>query len=338
MININISSVYIYRKMKFLASTFEEYISAIKKYNLHPELQPIMESAATNSATSAPPPNMIFYGPAGVGKYSQMLWFLKPRFQKKLTVQYNKQSYNFHFSNIHYEIDMALLGCNSKLLWHDIFVQIIDIITVRALGYGVIVCKNFHAIHTELLEIFYSYMMGGGNSITPRVSFILLTEHISFIPTNIINSCFIVNVARPSVTTYAALYEATVSSPSSQPSPSQPSPFPPNLKEYLAGGAGGGTRAFQLICDNIIKQIKKPETLSFIEFRDAVYEIFIYNLDVAECIWYIIVHVSPPTLPILQKSYSFLKYYNNNYRPIYHLENFLLFLSHHTMGRSPPLS
>jgi hypothetical protein len=317
--------------MKFLASTFEEYISAVNKFNLHPELLPIMQAATSVSF----PPNMIFYGPAGVGKYSQMLWLLKPRFQKKFTVQYNKQSYNFHFSNIHYEIDMALLGCNSKLLWHDIFVQIMDIITVRGLGYGVIVCKNFHAIHTELLEIFYSYIMGAtthSNSSVPHVSFILLTEHVGFIPTNIINSCFIVNVARPSVSAYAALYAATnIASPPSIPL-SQP---PPNLKEFLAGGAGGGTRAFQLICDNIIKQIKNPETLSLLEFRDAIYEIFIYNLDVAECIWYIIICVSP-TLPILQKSYSFLKYYNNNYRPIYHLENFLLFLSITQGGAAPP--
>ena len=30
---------------------------------------------------------------------------------------------------------------------------------------------------------------------------------------------------------------------------------------------------------------------------------------------------------ILIKSYTFLKYYNNNYRPIYHFENFMLFLT-----------
>jgi len=29
---------------------------------------------------------------------------------------------------------------------------------------------------------------------------------------------------------------------------------------------------------------------------------------------------------IMLKTYSFLKYYNNNYRPIYHLESYLFYL------------
>ena len=29
---------------------------------------------------------------------------------------------------------------------------------------------------------------------------------------------------------------------------------------------------------------------------------------------------------ILLKTFVFFKYYNNNYRPIYHLENYLLYL------------
>ena len=53
---------------------------------------------------------------------------------------------------------MALLGCNAKLLWNDIFNHIIDIISTSKHKKGIIVCKNFHEIHSELLEIFYSYM------------------------------------------------------------------------------------------------------------------------------------------------------------------------------------
>ena len=30
---------------------------------------------------------------------------------------------------------------------------------------------------------------------------------------------------------------------------------------------------------------------------------------------------------ILLKTYNFLKYYNNNYRPIYHLESYLFYLT-----------
>jgi hypothetical protein len=65
------------------------------------------------------------------------------------------------------------------------------------------------------------------------------------------------------------------------------------------------------------------------DFRDNIYDIFIYNLDIAECVWYILetLILSKKIVNnidnILYKTYSFLKYYNNNYRPIYHLENFL---------------
>ena len=53
---------------------------------------------------------------------------------------------------------MSLLGCNSKTLWHEIFFQLVDIISVKQNKIGIIVCKNFHTINSELLEIFYSYM------------------------------------------------------------------------------------------------------------------------------------------------------------------------------------
>ena len=53
---------------------------------------------------------------------------------------------------------MSHLGCNSKILWNEIFMQIVDIISVKSEKIGVVICKNFHMIHGELLEIFYSYI------------------------------------------------------------------------------------------------------------------------------------------------------------------------------------
>ena len=65
--------------------------------------------------------------------------------------QDKKQEYMYRISDIHYEIDMASLGCNSKLLWHDLFFQIVDIVSVslKTNKIGIIVCKNFHNIHNE---------------------------------------------------------------------------------------------------------------------------------------------------------------------------------------------
>ena len=70
----------------------------------------------------------------------------------------NKKEHVFKISDIHFEIDMELLGCNAKILWNVIYYNILDIISTKADLTGIIVCKNFHMIHSELLETFYSYM------------------------------------------------------------------------------------------------------------------------------------------------------------------------------------
>jgi hypothetical protein len=73
--------------------------------------------------------------------------------------------------------------------------------------------------------------------------------------------------------------------------------------------------------------------LSFTDFRDTLYDILTYNLDVTECLWYILRYFienqslnSQDITDILDKSYYFLKYYNNNYRPIYHLESIMFYI------------
>ena len=147
--------------MKFQETHFEEYINAVNKINIHPRLEKVYSHFPSSIDKLG---NLIFYGPSGVGKYSQMLYSIKKyshselKYEKKLSLVFNKDVYFFKISDIHYEIDMSLLGCNSKLLWHDIYLQIVDIISAKTEKSGIIVCKDFHNIHSELLENFYSYM------------------------------------------------------------------------------------------------------------------------------------------------------------------------------------
>jgi hypothetical protein len=89
----------------------------------------------------------------------------------------------------------------------------------------------------------------------------------------------------------------------------------------------------KIICDKIIKEMVEINELKFSKFRDLLYDIFIYNLNMTECIWYILTTLiqlkkikSNNISELLLKTYIFLKYYNNNYRPIYHLESFLFYL------------
>ena len=73
--------------------------------------------------------------------------------------------------------------------------------------------------------------------------------------------------------------------------------------------------------------------MNFLEFRDICYDILIYNLDINECIYYIVSYFikndmlkSDAADKIYNKLIRFLLYYNNNYRPIYHLESFFYYL------------
>ena len=67
---------------------------------------------------------------------------------------------------------------------------------------GILVCKNFHKIHSELLDIFYSYMQNMKHK-NLNLKYILLTEHVSFIPDNILERCKIISFNRPTKTKYS---------------------------------------------------------------------------------------------------------------------------------------
>ena len=351
--------------MKFYESHFEEYISASEKYNLHPELLPIQNAFPKRLNELE---NVIIYGPTGVGKYTQILNILKKyspselKYDKKMTINTEKQNYIYRISDVHYEIDISQLGCNSKILWHEIFFQIVDIISVKQEKIGVLLCKNFHLIHTELLEIFYSYMQQYNHSQTNiKIKFFIMTEHLSFLPTTILNACQILRVERPSKETYIELSNLFTNDKSkpylqyisdfknNKRVPTHNKKLTDRLKEIDMDGIINTKeiRAFQLInsmeelpkdvfniiCDNIIREIINPQKISFTALRDTLYDILTYNLDMTECLWYILRFFiendylqSDDVSDILKRTYTFLKYYNNNYRPIYHLESIIFYI------------
>lgn len=309
--------------MKFHETSFEDYLIPNKTRSLHPKLEKLYKSLPKNIENLK---NIIFYGPSGVGKYTQMLTLINRysqsqlKYEKKLSVTYNKNTYFFKISDIHYEIDLAILGCHSKLLWNDLYNQIIDITLVKKDKIGIIVCKNFHEIHMELLETFYSYMQTVPNN-TIHLKFILLTESISFIPDNIVNCCKIINVPRPSRVQYNKCFTKTVTSNVALSEIK-------NMK-HLHSSITKPIQPYDVICNSIYNSIVKLEGdgFNFNSLREQLYDILIYNLNVDNCLWNIIerlIHenkISTVDLPkILMKVFEFYKYYNNNYRPIYHLE------------------
>ena len=310
--------------MKFLETHFEDYIHSSQTNNLHPKLEKIFQKFPSKINNLK---NVIFYGPSGIGKYTQMLRCIKKyspselKYEKKITITFNKQTFFLKISDIHYEVDMSLLGCNSKLLWHDIYQQIIDIISAKTEKCGIIVCKNFQDIHNELLENFYSYMQQ--NNLLIDITFFIITESVSFIPENILNCCEIINIQRPTKNNYSKTIKH----------------IPMGIKEEnikniknLHTSITDIMIPHKIICDKIIQEILTND-IKFVKFRDLIYDIFIYHLNINDCVWYInyeLIRMNKITptqkSKILIKTFSFLKYFNNNYRPIYHLENYLFYL------------
>jgi hypothetical protein len=319
--------------------------------------------------------NLIVYGPSGSGKYTQVLNIIEKysashlKYNKKINLQTEKQDYKYHISDIHYEIDMSLLGCNSKILWHENFLQIIDIVSIKPEKVGFIVCKNFHSIHTELLEIFYSYIQEYSGCLNSQhntsqynslpendkvnfpsivIHFIIITENISFIPNNILNSCQVLNICKPEKEKYKNILENKgihgMSCAESNENGDNHTVFNivepneiMNMKELYSFPLIEMNEIpkdiFNTVCDNIIHEIINHTKIKFTNFRDVIYDILIYNLEPVECIWYILhffIHnnylETHNISVVLNQTYVFLKYYNNNYRPIYHLESILFYL------------
>jgi hypothetical protein len=76
---------------------------------------------------------------------------------------------------------------------------------------------------------------------------------------------------------------------------------------------------------------KNVDKINFLQLRELLYDLLTYNIDVYEFLFQYTNHVSnqlsqEQLSTILTKIYSSLKYYNNNYRPIYHLENIVLYI------------
>jgi hypothetical protein len=373
--------------MKYYETHYEEYIHSIEQYNMHPELLPLYQKFPKKLSDFG---NLIVFGPTGSGKYSQVLYFLKKyspsklKYDKKITCQTDKVNYIYHISDIHHEIDMSLLGCNSKTLWHEIFLQIVDIVSMKTEKTGIILCKNFHMIHNELLDIFYSYIQHYNHYTSPvQIRFILLTEHISFLPKNILKSFEHIGIKRPDKTKYImrvidsdvrdeytsnnkvenfiqhinplvhekkgegrTLFFMRENEPIRSKRKNKikmimdyvDTAYIINIKETESFGMmNDGSQIpkdnFNTICNSIIQEMLQYKKLSFTQFRDTIYDILVYNLDVAESVWYVIHYFiqrkllsQQEILSIMDKTFIFLKYYNNNYRPIYHLESIFFYI------------
>ena len=290
-------------------------------------------------------PNIIIYGPPGCGKYTESLNIIQNfsptslKYEKKLNVNLSKNNHIIKISDIHYEINLENLTCNSKLLFNEIYVNILDSIETNTNKQGIILYKNFHLIDNELLDIFYSYIQKIINT-NIVIKHIILTEHICLIPKNILNICYILNIQKISISNYIKLANNNNKKILKK--------FNEDEKKYFLNNINNINIIKHIDLDNNLKNIINLKekycniivniiinnNINFIFIRNSLYDLLIYNLNIYECIFYILENVINKCKninndflnKIFMKTCNFFKYYNNNYRPIYHLESYILYI------------
>ena len=202
--------------------------------------------------------------------------------------------------------------------------------------------KNFHKINNELLEIFYSYMQSNNFSHL-NITFFIITEEYSFINDNIINSCNTINITRPSKTQYNKIIHNNFilhKNENGNQNIDKQNDFiklNQNVKKYKISNIkniNNNNPSYKLLCDKILIHILNYNEINLLLFREIMYEILIFEMNIYSVIWYILqdlindkkIITSDNITKTMIKTFEFLKYYNNNYRPIFHLENYFLFL------------
>ncbi len=325
--------------MKFFDTHFCEYVKKVEEYSLHPVIKKVFATFPPHIQSL---PSIIIYGPSGVGKYSHALYMISRyspsqlKYEKRIAVAYNKDTFFIKISDCHFEVDMSLLGCNSKHLWNEIYNQIQDIVSSRPNTTAFVMCKNFHKIHSELLETFYSYMMD-------NLKFIIISDHVSFLPDNILQRCKMIPFKRPTVAMYNKCLFPSSTDTHHPPLVIKETPVRLTSKfrletitniKALKSNMTELTEPHENICICIGDIILSPDAqLKYDELRERLYDLLTYDINIQECVWSILRRLlqEGSLLPemmddIMIRTYTFFQYFNNNYRPIYHLENFVLLL------------
>jgi hypothetical protein len=291
--------------------------------------------------------NYIFYGPSCSYKYKNTLKLLQHfspsnlKYEKKLHINLIKTDFYIKISDIHYEIDVENFIYNSKCSWNDIYSIIYNSIASSTNKKGYIVFRNFDKINYDLLELLYNYMQKElFASLT--IKYIIITESISFIPFKILSMCKILYFSKLNKKTINGLCNKN------------------NKQFFKYLNANNNDASIKQICykvnnPNIFSYLDISNNLKFIEhhksicdtyielitnnnyniknIRTLLYDILIYHLNCHECFYYIIktlIHkkliVNTKISDLIYNSLIFFKNYNNNYRPIFHLESFTLYL------------
>jgi hypothetical protein len=328
-----------------LKKNYNEIINENPNYNFNKELLHIISNISDTHTNNEHFINYIFYGPPCSYKYKNALKLLQHfsptnlKYEKKLHINLTKTEFYIKISDIHYEIDVENFIYNSKSLWNEIYNIIYNSIASSSIKRGYIVFRNFDKINYDLLDLLYNYMQKELFS-TLNIKYIIITECVSFIPMKILNICKILNFAKLNKKNIHALcnksnkqYFKNLNLSSKDADSIYNKVNNPNIFTYLdISNNMKYIIQHSAICDTYINLICN-NNYNITNIRTLLYDILINHLNSHECFFYIIQSLIINKLincnkigDLIFNSIFFLKNYNNNYRPIFHLESFTLYL------------
>jgi hypothetical protein len=245
-----------------------------------------------NILTVSSDKNIIVYGNNYLHNYNFTMNCLKQlsksdlKYSRRIVINYNGEDIFFNISDIHFEVDLDLLGVNQYNIFLTLFHHIKENMIFDKQPFYM-VCLNFQEIKTELMNVFYSFMN------EPKCRFIILTSKISFMCEKIFQSSLIKKVKG-------------------------------NISHVNCGA--------QSHIETVTKLITE-DNISLFLLRENLYIFLTLNYNIHDCFAKIIFnlienqYITEENIMLVLKKYnSFAEKYNNNYRPIYHLESFILFL------------
>ena len=236
----------------------------------------------------------VIYGINDICSYHYVLENLKKispsdlKYHRKTTIEYSNKDIVLSMSDVHIEVDFELLGVNEYSLFFEIFRHISENIVLNRENIYV-VCLHFDHIKKELMDVFYSFLNES------KLKFVFIVKNICYVHANILKRCEVKKCKSAEKAWISTLHHSRI--------------------------------------ENMIPHIIHENKWSFFQWREKLYELLILNYNIHDCFAFMIErlveenYLNQNNIDIFFKKYAdIMEKYNNNYRTIYHLERFIVFV------------
>ena len=302
-------------------STSTKYIS------FHPEILTKLDKIQSSSKLRQS--NLVFFGPNAVGKRTLAVRYICAYHKtnglackKTILVKLSKRDFPLKISKLHIELDPSNILNNCRQNWDKVFETIKDITLSSPTHQKFIILHNVEKTNQDILNCLYAYMQNLEPNI--RLQFIILTSSLISLPFSITQRCQCIRVKRPSRNKIINQLGNSLDYKAHSDRLETLYNYPFGVKE--------NDPAFICLIDMVMNKATKFNDADIMDLRNHLYHLQIDKCGCQELPREITKalapHISPDTKSELGKHLgSIVQGLAYAYRPIYHLENLVLYLS-----------